>query len=147
MFFVHTRVLAELSPTSLIFLLRLLQQRMTERKQCENPSARHEGKSPCLTKAHEWKAGEGEGIGSLSNNLVYTKRQKGIYANRKHETTTTNIFLTQQLTSPEDFSNWGLPPQIPMQNNTINAFFNIVLNCTKITCFSSILAFLKERQQ
>ena len=40
-----------------------------------------------LTKAHKPKAGEGEGIGSLSNNLVCTKRQKDIYANRKHETT------------------------------------------------------------
>ena len=33
-------------------------------------------------------AGEGgEGIGNFSNNLVYTKRQKDIYANRKHEST------------------------------------------------------------
>ena len=29
----------------------------------------------------------GEGMGSPSNNLVYTKRQKDIHANRKHETT------------------------------------------------------------
>ena len=36
---------------------------------------------------HKQKAGEGEGIGSLSNNLVYMKRQMDIYANRKHETT------------------------------------------------------------
>ena len=28
-----------------------------------------------------------EGIGNQSNNLVYKKRQKGMYANRKHETT------------------------------------------------------------
>ena len=60
---------------------------MTERKQGENPSVKHEGRALRLTKAHKGKAGEGEGIGSLSNNLVYTKRQKDIYANRKHETT------------------------------------------------------------
>ena len=93
--FVHTRQLAKLSPTSLIFLLRhllsesgrFLQQRMTERKQCENPSVRNEGKFTCSNKAHKRKAGEGEGIGSPSNKLVYTKRQKDIYANRKHKTT------------------------------------------------------------
>ena len=60
---------------------------MTERKQCENQSVRHEGRTPPLTEAQKRKTGEGEGIGSLSNNLVYTKRQKDIYANRKHETT------------------------------------------------------------
>ena len=60
---------------------------MTERKQRENPSVRHEGRSLRLTKAHKRKTGEGEGKGALSNNLVYTKRQKDIYANRKHETT------------------------------------------------------------
>ena len=60
---------------------------MTERKQRENLSVRHEGRSLRLTKAHKRKTGEGEGKGALSNNLVYTKKQKGIYANRKHETT------------------------------------------------------------
>ena len=60
---------------------------MTKRKQCENPNVRHEGKALRLTKAHKRKVGEGEGIGSLSNNLVYTKRQKDINTNRKHETT------------------------------------------------------------
>ena len=60
---------------------------MTERKQCENLSVRHGGRASRITKAHKQKAAEGEGIGSLSNNLVYTKRQKDIYGNRKHETT------------------------------------------------------------
>ena len=50
-------------------------------------SVRHEGRAFRLNKAHKRKPGEGEGIGSLSNNLVYTKRQKDIYASRKHETT------------------------------------------------------------
>ena len=45
-----------------------------------------------LTEAHERKSVEGEGIGSLSNNLVYTKRQKDIYANRKHKTTVYALF-------------------------------------------------------
>ena len=48
---------------------------------------RHEGRTPPITEAQKRKTGEGEGIGSLSNNLVYTKRQKDIYTNRKHETT------------------------------------------------------------
>ena len=60
---------------------------MAERKQRENPSVRHEGRFLRLTKVHKLKTGEGEGKGALSNNLVYTKRQKDIYANRKHETT------------------------------------------------------------
>ena len=61
---------------------------MTEKKQRENLSVRHEGRSLRLTKAHKRKTGEkGEGKGALSNNLVYTKRQKDIYAIRKHETT------------------------------------------------------------
>ena len=48
---------------------------------------RHEGKPPCLTKAHNERQWRGEGIGSRRNNLVYTKRQKDIFPNRKHETT------------------------------------------------------------
>ena len=67
---------------------------MTERKQCDKASVRHEGRTSRLTKAHKRKAERGEGIGSLSNNLVYTKRQKNIYANRKHETTL--VILTQE---------------------------------------------------
>ena len=57
---------------------------------------RHEGRALRLTKAHKRKAGEGEGIGSLSNNLVYTKRQKDIYANRKHETTNLVMMSTDE---------------------------------------------------
>ena len=37
--------------------------------------------------------GGGEGTGSRSNNLVYTKKQKDIHANRKHETTILTIAL------------------------------------------------------
>ena len=64
---------------------------MTERKQRENLSVRHEGRSLRLTKAHKRKTGEGESKGALSNNLVYTKRQKDINANRKHETTVVTL--------------------------------------------------------
>ena len=74
---------------------------MTERKQCENLSVRHEGRALHLTKAHKRKAGEGEGIGSLSNNLVYTKRQKDIHANRKHETTILKDFFTVQINNKQ----------------------------------------------
>ena len=66
---------------------------MTERKQRENLSVRHEGRSLRLTKAHKRKTGEGESKGALSNNLVYTKRQKDIHANRKHETTCYHCLL------------------------------------------------------
>ena len=45
------------------------------------------------------RQGEGEGIGSLSNNLVHTKKQKDIYANRKHETTTFQFAHFLQLIS------------------------------------------------
>ena len=41
------------------------------------------------------RGGGGEGTGSRSNNLVYTKKQKDIYANRKHETT-----LGSQISDP-----------------------------------------------
>ena len=64
---------------------------MTERKQCANVSVKHEVRALHLTKAHQTKGRGGEAIGSLSNNLVYMKRQKDINANRKHETT--NIYF------------------------------------------------------
>ena len=38
--------------------------------------------------------GGGEGIGSRSNNLVYTKRQKQINAISTHETTKIELFLS-----------------------------------------------------
>ena len=77
-----------LYPTLLPESGRFLQQRMTERKQWENLSVRHEGKLFLaeLKRTNE-RQGRGEGKAALSNNLVYTKRQKDIYANRKHETT------------------------------------------------------------
>ena len=53
----------------------------------KNESVRHEGKHIYLRKAHNERQRRGEGTGSRSNNLVYTKKQKDIYANRKHETT------------------------------------------------------------
>ena len=62
---------------------------MTERKQGENLSVRHEGK-----RINE-RQGRGEGIKSLTNNLVYTKRQKYIYDNSKHETTLIDKALNQ----------------------------------------------------
>ena len=37
---------------------------MTDRKQRENPSVRHEGRASRITKAHKQKAGEGEGKGA-----------------------------------------------------------------------------------
>ena len=61
---------------------------MTERKQCANVSVRHEVRALPLTKAQQTKdSGGGECIRNLSNNLVYTKRQRDMYANSKHETT------------------------------------------------------------
>ena len=57
---------------------------MTERKQCENPSVRHEGRFFCQTKGHKRKTGEGEGKGALSNNLVYMTKAKGHFC--QHET-------------------------------------------------------------
>ena len=53
----------------------------------KNESVKHEGKLLRLNKAHNKIQWRGEGIGSWSNNLVYTKRQKDILPNRKHETT------------------------------------------------------------
>ena len=65
---------------------------MTERKECANVSVRHEVRALPLTKAQQMKGrGGGEGIGNLSNNLVYKKRQKDIYTNRKHETTRNRV--------------------------------------------------------
>ena len=42
----------------------LWSQRMTERKQCENLSVRHEGRAFRITKAHKRKARKGEGKGA-----------------------------------------------------------------------------------
>ena len=53
---------------------RFLQQRMTERKQHENDSVRHEGKHTHLTKAHNEIQRRGEGTGSRSKqSRVYGK--------------------------------------------------------------------------
>ena len=73
----------------------------------ENPRVRHEGRALRLTKAHKPKAVEGEGIGSLSNNLVYTKKQKDIYANRKHETTTCQFVSKNEYNQPTPNINQG----------------------------------------
>ena len=63
---------------------------------------RDEGRNAPEIKAHRevWPQGEsreGEGGGGirvlLLNNLVYTKRRKDIYANRKHETTSALVNL------------------------------------------------------
>ena len=62
---------------------RFSQQRMTERKQCEKPECEARRKTPMLNQSAQRKTMEGEAIGSLSNNLVYTKRQKDIYPNRR----------------------------------------------------------------
>ena len=43
--------------------------------------------------------GGGEGTGSRSNNLVYTKRQKQINAISTHETTTHTLRLNPSLSS------------------------------------------------
>ena len=52
-----------------------------------SPTSRHEG-TLCPTKAHKSEKDGGLGIGIFKSNiLVYTKRQKAIYADRKHETT------------------------------------------------------------
>ena len=53
----------------------------------KNESVKHEGKLLRLNKAHNKIQWRGEGIGSWSNNLVYTKRQKDILFNSTHETT------------------------------------------------------------
>ena len=76
LFFVHTRILAELSPTSLIFLLRHL---LSESGRFYNSEWQRESS----VKMRVWGTKEEP----LVNNLVYTKRQMDIYANRKHETT------------------------------------------------------------